>query len=65
MGAAFPSLGVAEAGMLAELVPPGTAIRIPHDRQRTVLPRAIWGTERIARHLRLGQIRRTELDISQ
>lgn len=45
-------------------VPCGTPIRMPQARQRTVLPRAICGTDRIERHLRFGQIRRTELDMS-
>lgn len=38
----------------------GTRMRMPQDRQRTVLPRATAGTDRIERHLRLGQIMRTE-----
>ena len=38
----------------------GTWIRMLHWRQRTVLPRAAGGTDRIARQRRLGQIMRTE-----
>lgn len=54
-GAAAGAVGLAAAG---------TWIRMLHWRQRTVLPRAAGGTDRIARQRRLGQIMRTEeLDI--
>lgn len=46
--------------MLAES---GTWMRMLHCRQRTVLPRALGGTERMDRHLRLGQIMRTLVDM--
>ena len=53
---ASASLGV---GLLSEGL--GTWIRVPQFRQRTVLPRALTGTDRIVRHWRFGHRSRTAL----
>jgi hypothetical protein len=50
---------------LASLAPavsdgaPGTRIFVPQLRQRTVLPRQVWGTAKTLRQVRLGHMMRT------
>jgi hypothetical protein len=56
-GGASPAAFSATTGRLS-----GIRTRAPHWRQRTVLPRAAAGTERMARHFRFGQITLTTSD---